>query len=145
MRSAVARAARHAPVVVLLLFVAGRLLVPVDETDLFFNLRLGEIVLHGHVVPRTNLLSFTYPAYRDVNLAWLFQIVLALAHRAGGIPGTLLLKTAFVLGTMAVLFRVALRRGATRPPRCRRSRCPRGRRSRASSNARTWSRSSAWR
>jgi hypothetical protein len=113
MKSAVARAARHAPVAVLLLFVAGRLLVPVDETDLFFNLRLGEIVLHEHVVPRTNLLSFTYPAYRDVNLAWLFQIVLALAHRAGGIPGTLLLKTAFVLGTMAVLFRVALRRGAT--------------------------------
>ena len=113
MSAAVARAARHAPVVVLLLFVAGRLLVPVDETDLFFNLRLGEIVLHDHVVPRTNLLSFTYPAYRDVNLAWLFQIVLALAHRAGGIPGTLLLKTAFVLGTIAVLFRVALRRGAT--------------------------------
>ena len=113
MRSAVARAARPAPVIVLLLFVAGRLLVPVDETDLFFNLRLGEIVLHDHVVPRTNLLSFTYPDYRDVNLAWLFQIVLALAHRAGGIPGTLLLKTAFVLGTIAVLFRVALRRGAT--------------------------------
>ena len=96
----------------LLLFVAGRCLVPMDETDLFFNLRLGEIVLHDHVVPRTNLLSFTQPDARDVNLAWLFQIVLALAHRAGGIPGTLLLKTAFVLATVAVLFRVALRRGA---------------------------------
>jgi len=69
-------------------------------------------VLHDHVVPRTNLLSFTQPDARDVNLAWLFQIVLALAHRAGGIPGTLLLKTAFVLATVAVLFRVALRRGA---------------------------------
>ena len=96
----------------LLLFVAGRCLVPMDETDLFFNLRLGEIVLHDHVVPRTNLLSFTQPDTRDVNLAWLFQIVLALAHRAGGIPGTLLFKTAFVLATVAVLFRVALRRGA---------------------------------
>ena len=83
-----------------------------DETDLFFNLRLGEIVLHDHAVPRTNLLSFTYPDARDVNLAWLFQIVLALAYRAGGIPGTVLLKTAFVLATIAVLFRVALRRGA---------------------------------
>ena len=96
----------------LLLFVAGRCLVPMDETDLFFNLRLGEIVLGEHTVPRTNLLSFTFPDHRDVNLAWLFQIVLALAHRAGGIPGTLLLKTAFVLATVAVLFRVALRRGA---------------------------------
>jgi hypothetical protein len=107
-----ARAAAYASAAALLLFVAGRLLVPMDETDLFFNVRLGEIVLHDHAVPRTNLLSFTYPDARDVNLAWVFQIVLALAHRAGGVSGTLLLKTAFVLGTLAVLFRVALRRGA---------------------------------
>jgi len=110
--AAVARAARWACAVALLLFVANRCLVPMDETDLFFNLRLGEIILHDHAVPRTNLLSFTYPDARDVNLAWLFQIVLALAHRAGGIAGTLLLKTAFVLATLAVLYRVALRRGA---------------------------------
>jgi tetratricopeptide (TPR) repeat protein len=96
----------------LLLFVAGRCLVPMDETDVFFNLRLGEIVLGTHGVPRTNLLSFTHPEARDVNLAWLFQIILALAHRAGGIPGTVVLKTAFVVATFATLFRVALRRGA---------------------------------
>jgi hypothetical protein len=96
----------------LLLFVAGRCLVPMDETDLFFNLRLGEIVLRTHAVPRTNLLSFTFPDARDVNLAWLFQIVLALAYRAGGIAGTVLLKTAFVLATFALLYRAALRRGA---------------------------------
>jgi hypothetical protein len=108
------RAVTTASAGALLLFVAGRCLVPMDETDLFFNLRLGEIVLHDHTVPRTNLLSFTHPDARDVNLAWLFQIVLALAHRAGGVPGTLLLKTAFVLATVSVLFRVAVRRGA--PP-----------------------------
>jgi hypothetical protein len=106
------RAARWACPIALLLFVAGRCLVPVDETDLFFNLRLGEIVLHDHAVPRTNLLSFTCPDARDVNLGWLFQIVLALAHRAGGVTGTLWLKIAFVLATMAVLYRVAIRRGA---------------------------------
>ena len=96
----------------LLLFVAGRCLVPMDETDLFFNLRLGELVLRHHAVPRTNLLSFTHPDARDLNLAWLFQVVLALAYRAGGIAGTVLLKTTFVLATWALLFRVALRRGA---------------------------------
>jgi tetratricopeptide (TPR) repeat protein len=99
-------------VYLLLLFVAGRCLVPMDETDLFFNLRLGEIVLSTGHVPTENLLSFTYPAATDVNLAWLFQIVLALAHRVAGIPGTVLLKTGFVLGTWAILFRVAVRRGA---------------------------------
>jgi tetratricopeptide (TPR) repeat protein len=96
----------------LLLFVAGRCLVPMDETDLFFNLRLGDLVLAHHAVPRTNLLSFTWPEARDLNLAWLFQIVLALAYRAGGIAGTVLLKTTFVLATWALLFRTALRRGA---------------------------------
>jgi tetratricopeptide (TPR) repeat protein len=99
-------------VYLLLLFVAGRCLVPMDETDLFFNLRLGEIVLSTGHVPTENLLSFTYPAATDINLAWLFQIVLALAHRVAGIPGTVLLKTGFVLGTWALLFRVAVRRGA---------------------------------
>ena len=96
----------------LLLFVAGRCLVPMDETDLFFNLRLGDLILGRHAVPRANLLSFTFPDARDLNLAWLFQIVLALAYRAGGIAGTVLLKTTFVLATWTLLFRVALRRGA---------------------------------
>lgn len=83
-----------------------------DETDLFFNLRLGEIILGTGHVPTHNLLSFTYPGASDVNLAWLFQVVLALVHRWGGIPATVLLKTGFVLLTWAVLYRVAVRRGA---------------------------------
>jgi len=104
--------ARAALLGALLLFVAGRCLVPMDETDLFFNLRLGEIVLQTHHVPTTNVLSFTWPDARDVNLAWLFQIVLALAQRAGGIPATVFLKTVFVVATFATLWRVGRRRGA---------------------------------
>ena len=84
-------------IVLLLLFVAGRCLVPMDETDVFFNLRLGEIVLGGARVPTENLLSFTHPHATDINLAWLFQIVLALAHRVAGLPGTVVLKTGFVV------------------------------------------------
>jgi hypothetical protein len=97
---------------VLLLFVAGRCLVPMDETDLFFNLRLGELVLARHHVPTRNLLSFTYPDSPDVNLAWVFQVVLALVHRAAGIPGTVVLKAVLVVSTWAILYRVAVRRGA---------------------------------
>jgi tetratricopeptide (TPR) repeat protein len=97
---------------VLLAFVAGRCLVPMDETDLFYNLRLGEIILGTGKVPLTNLLSFTNPDVPDPNLAWLFQIVLALCHRAGGIAATVWLKTAFVVATFGLLYRVCLRRGA---------------------------------
>lgn len=96
----------------LLAFVAGRCLVPMDETDLFYNLRLGEIVLATRSVPRLNLLSFTYPGFPDPNLAWIFQIILTLAHHAGGIAGTVVLKTVFVVATFALLYRVAIRRGA---------------------------------
>jgi hypothetical protein len=103
-------------IALLLLFVAGRCLVPMDETDVFFNLRLGEYVLGSARVPTENLFSFTHPHATDINLAWLFQIVLALAHRAAGLPGTVLLKTAFVLGAWALLFRVAVRRGAAVAP-----------------------------
>ena len=87
-----------------------------DETDVFFNLRLGEVVLAGARVPTENLLSFTHPHAMDINLAWLFQIVLALAHRVAGLPGTVLLKTAFVLATWTLLYRVAMRRGAAAAP-----------------------------
>src|SRR6185312_8015196 len=106
------RVGELAALAALLLFVAGRCLWPMDETDLFFNLRLGDLILAHHAVPRSNLLSFTWPDARELNLAWLFQIALALAYRAGGIAGTVLLKTAFVLATWALLFRVAIRRGA---------------------------------
>jgi hypothetical protein len=83
-----------------------------DETDLFFNLRLGEIVLGTRHVPTENLLSFTCPHATDVNLAWLFQAVLALVFRVAGIPGTVVVKTAFVLAAWATLYRVAIRRDA---------------------------------
>jgi len=84
-----------------------------DETDLFFNLRLGDIVLGTGHVPTENLLSFTYPQARDINLAWVFQILLTLRHRAGGIAGTVVLKTFFVVGAWLLLYRAALRRGAS--------------------------------
>lgn len=106
------RFATALPAVVLLAFVAGRCLVPMDETDLFFNLRLGEQILATHTVPTSNLFSFTYPDAPDVNLAWVFQILLAAVHRAGGVAGAVLLKTTFVVATFAVLYRVARQRGA---------------------------------
>lgn len=95
-----------------MLFVAGRCLVPMDETDLFFNVRQGGAVLETGRIAATNATSFTYPDHRDVNLAWVFQVLLALAFKAGGISGCVALKTLFAMGTVAVLFRVALARGA---------------------------------
>ena len=90
--------------VALLLFAATRCLVPMDETDLFFNLRLGDLIRATHRIPRTNLLSFTYPEARDINLAWLFQVLLSWVFEHGGVAATVLLKTAFVEATLTILF-----------------------------------------
>jgi len=98
----------------LLLFAATRCLVPMDETDLFFNLRLGDLIRATHRIPRTNLLSFTYPQARDINLAWLFQVLLSWVFERGGVAATIWLKTAFVEATLTVLFLTARR--ASAPP-----------------------------
>jgi len=96
----------------LLVFVASRCLVPMDETDLFFNLRLGDLIRATKTVPRTNLLSFTYPDARDINLAWLFQVVLSWCYAHAGIAGTIVLKTSAVLVSWTALFFAARRSGA---------------------------------
>ena len=83
-----------------------------DETDVFFNLRLGELWLSDGWVTTENTLSFTHPHANEVNLAWLFQGLLVLAHRLGGFPGTVILKTIFVVATWALLFLAARRLGA---------------------------------
>lgn len=99
--------------VALLLFAATRCLVPMDETDLFFNLRLGDLIRGTHQVPRANVLSFTHPEARDINLAWLFQVLLSWVFEHGGLAATVVLKTAFVEATLALLFAAAFRAGAT--------------------------------
>jgi hypothetical protein len=105
--------AERALLVATLLWAAHRALFPLVETDLFFHLKLGEIILTTRHIPFRNLFSFTYPQYPDPDLAWAFQVTMALAHRAGGFAAIVLFKTAAVVAAVALVWRAARARGAS--------------------------------
>jgi hypothetical protein len=97
----------------LLVFVAGLCLQPVTESDLFFRLKVGqEILAHRHLMDR-NTFSFTAPDHPDLDLAWLFEVAVALAFRAGGYPAIVGLKTALVAAAFGLAFLAGRRRGAS--------------------------------
>lgn len=104
--------AEAALVIALMIFVAGLCLQPVTESDLFFRVKVGqEILAHGALMGR-NLFSFTAPAHPDLDLAWLFEVGVALLFRAGGFPAVVLGKTVVILGAFTLTYRAARRAGA---------------------------------
>ncbi|MBD3237545.1 MAG: hypothetical protein GF330_12635, partial [Candidatus Eisenbacteria bacterium] len=78
--------------------------------DVWFHLRAGEWLLAGGGFPAEDPFSFTANA-RWINLSWLFQIPLALAHRVGAAAGITVLNAILLLGMMALIIRRALRAG----------------------------------
>ena len=53
-----------------LLFVVHRALGPMDETDLFFHLKIGQLILARHAFPFRNLFSFTFPDAPNIDTSW---------------------------------------------------------------------------
>jgi hypothetical protein len=96
----------------LVALVAGLCLHPMAETDLFFRLAVGEQILQSGAIPRRNLFSFTHPDHPDLDPAWLFDVAVALLHRAGGFTAVVVAKTALVLAIFTAAFAVCRRRGA---------------------------------
>jgi hypothetical protein len=96
----------------LLAFVAGLALRPMAESDLFFHLAAGREILRRHGLPRTNLFSFTYPDYPDLDTSWLAEVGAAAAYGWRGFPAVVVAKTAVLLIAFGWACRLAVRRGA---------------------------------
>ena len=105
-------AARAAPLVALLLFVAGLSLRPMAESDLFFRIKAGEEIQARHALPGRNLYSFTYPDHPDVDTAWLFEVGVAALHARGGFEAIVVAKTVLLMAVFAAAFGLCRRRGA---------------------------------
>jgi tetratricopeptide (TPR) repeat protein len=105
-------AAALAPALGLGLFVAGLALRPMEETDLFFRLAVGERILATGQLPRRNLFSFTHPEHPDLDSAWLFDAGAALLQRAGGFPAVVATKALLLALTFAGAWLLCRRRGA---------------------------------
>jgi len=82
------------------------------ESDLFFRLAAGREILGRHGLPGTNLFSFTYPDYPDLDTAWLFEVGSIVLHRLGGFPSLVLAKTVVVLAAFGVAYWLCRARGA---------------------------------
>src|SRR5579885_2146447 len=75
------------------------------DNDVWWHLRAGEwIRAHGQV-PDFDPFSFASADRRWVDLHWLFQVLLALVYRAGGVPGMILLAAG--VAAAAVLIALA--------------------------------------
>jgi len=101
------------------LFLIWALLIPLFEGDVMVNadgdparhIRHGETILAQKDVIRADPFSFTKPGAPFVGFEYGSQILFALAHRAGGTPGMVVLTTIVIAGTLALLLAGLLRKG----------------------------------
>ncbi len=98
--------------VAVVVFAAHRSLTPMRETDLFFHLKIGQLIVADHVIPFRNLFSFTYPDAPDPDLAWGFQVLMALVFRLGGFAAIVLTKTALFTTAVGLGWALCRRVGA---------------------------------
>ncbi|MDB4965432.1 MAG: hypothetical protein JWN44_1121 [Myxococcales bacterium] len=87
------------------MWAAHRALFPLSETDLFFHLKLGDLIVATRRIPFRNLFSFTYPSHPDLDLSWAFQLLVSAVYRAGGFGAIVVLKTLLVVAAVALVWR----------------------------------------
>jgi hypothetical protein len=111
-----ARAVEWLLFVATLAWAAHRTLFPLAETDLFFHLKLGDLIVATRHIPFRNLFSFTYPDQPDPDLAWAFQVAVSLLYRAGGFAAIVIAKTLLVVAALALTWCACRRRGTAALP-----------------------------
>jgi hypothetical protein len=89
-----------AGILLVLLAVAHRSARPLGSSDIFWQVRTGEIALAGGRIPDRDVFSYTVPGAAWNNHEWLFEVLAALLHRAAGWGG-------FRSGTVALMLAVA--------------------------------------
>ncbi len=80
------------------------------DADTGWHIRTGEWILEHHAVPTKDIFSFTRPGAPWYAWEWLADILMALAHRAGGLPAVVFGSLLLLCGISLFLFRFILRR-----------------------------------
>lgn len=83
----------------MLLFLTYFRPVTAIRQDLGRHLLLGEIIVQTGTVPKTNLLSYTYPDASFINSHWLFEVIAYTIHATSGFDGLLVMTAS--MGTLA--------------------------------------------
>jgi hypothetical protein len=99
----------------LLVCIAALSVNPIENNDIFIHLKTGEYVLQHGSVPVHDPYSFTASDRDYVAHEWLAGVLFHLVHRAFGIAGLILFKTAIVAAAYALLLAATARAGASLP------------------------------
>ena len=92
------------------IFVAS--LAPYLNTDLWWHLRTGEMIVSSGSIPDRDTLSFTADGAPWLNHEWLAEVVFFRVHEAGGILGLLILVASVVTAAFSIMYVRMRRRGA---------------------------------
>jgi hypothetical protein len=75
---------------------------PLADFDVWWHLRTGQLILQTHSVPHVDLFTYTNATRPWIDVAWLYQVVLALLYRLGGASALVLLKAMAGAGIVAL-------------------------------------------
>lgn len=92
------------------LFVVAMLMLrPVDSYDVWWHLNSGIWMLDNLQVMDHDIWSYTVPGGQWVNVAWLFQVVMAVFYHLGGNWGLLALKLLLILAVLGLFWQISRR------------------------------------
>lgn len=83
------------------------------EADTFWQIRTGLLTIQQRSIPSHDTFSWTVSGQHWTQNSWGFNVVLALAYRAGGLPGVALLCAAVVALIGALVLRMARQAGSS--------------------------------
>ena len=84
---------------------------PLADPDIGWHIRTGELILATHSLPRTDPFSSTMQGQPWFAWEWLYDILLAILHRACGLNGVVWLCGLLVAAIFALLLSQLLQRG----------------------------------
>lgn len=96
------------PKILLLLFVFS-FLFRTDHSfdqDLGRHIKLGEIIVKTHLVPKTNLFSYTNPDFPFINTHWLFEVLAYFFSQTDGLQILLVLKVIIILASVWLIIKI---------------------------------------
>ena len=84
---------------------------PLADPDIGWHIRTGELILATHSLPRTDPFSSTMEGQPWFAWEWMYDILLGILHRAGGLNGVVWLCALLVAAIFALLLSQLLQRG----------------------------------
>lgn len=79
---------------------------PMDDSDLWWHLRTGDLILRERMVPRHDVFTFGAFGRPWIDLHWLYQVTARLIYNAGGFPALNVAKVCVVVFTFIALGRL---------------------------------------